>query len=145
MRLKFNYRKFPSDPSEAFPKRKSVTRPVIPIIIINGDKKITYLTLIDSGADLCIFHAEIGEQIGINVERGKKLTFNGITKEELTAYFHDVKIGVGGYEYECYAGFSSDIGNMPYGILGQKGFFNLFNVVFDYNKERVEIIRKDNT
>jgi hypothetical protein len=142
IRLKFDYRKFPADPSDAFPGRRSATRPVIPVTLINGNKKVTYLAIIDSGADLCIFHAEIGEQIGINIESGKVLTFSGITREQLTAYFHEIKIGIGGYEYDCYAGFSRNLANMPYGLLGQGGFFDLFNIVFDYNKERIELISK---
>jgi len=28
---------------------------------------------------------------------------------------------------------------MPYGILGQQGFFDTFHVTFDYNKEKVEL------
>ena len=144
IRLKFDYRKFPADRSEAFPRRQSATRPVIPVTLINGDRKVTNLAIIDSGADLCIFHAEIGEQIGIDIESGKVQTFSGITREQLTAYFHNIKIGIGGHEYDCYAGFSRDLANMPYGLLGQVGFFDLFNIVFDYNKERIELISKDN-
>ena len=144
IRLKFDYRKFPADPSKAFPRRRSATRPVIPVTLINGDKKVANLAIIDSGADLCIFHAEIGEQIEIDIESGKLQIFNGITGEQLAAYFHDIKIGIGGYEYDCYAGFSRDLVNMPYGLLGQVGFFDLFNIVFDYNKERIELISKDN-
>lgn len=143
VRLKFDYRKFPSDPSKAFPRRRSATRPVIPITLINGDKKVTNFAIADSGADFCIFHAEIGEEIGIDIESGKPQVFSGITKEQLTAYFHDIKIGIGGYEYDCYAGFSRDLVNMPYGLLGQVGFFDLFNVLFDYNKERIELNTKD--
>ncbi len=143
IRLKFDYRKFPADPSDAFPSRRSATRPVIPVTLINGDERVTNLAIIDSGADLCIFHAEIGEQIGIDIESGKVQTFSGITREQLSAYFHDIKIGIGGYEYDCYAGFSRDLVNMPYGLLGQVGFFDLFNIVFDYKKERIELIRKD--
>jgi hypothetical protein len=144
VRLKFDYRKFPADPSKAFPLRQSAARPVIPVTLINADKRVTYYAIIDSGADLCIFHAEIGEQIGLDIESGKVLVFNGITKEQLTAYFHDIKISIGGYEYDCYAGFSRGLNNMPYGLLGEVGFFDLFNIVFDYNKERIELIGKDN-
>jgi len=143
IRLKFDYRKFPADPSDAFPRRRSATRPVIPVTLINGDEKVTNLAIIDSGADLCIFHAEIGEQIGLVVESGKVLQYYGISGQQLTAYFHDVKIEVGGYEFDCWAGFSRDIDNLPYGLLGQVGFFDLFNIVFDYNKERIELISKD--
>jgi len=141
--LKYDYRKFPAEPSKAFPRRFSAIRPVIPIRLIKGEKGVRYLAIIDSGADLCIFHAEIGELIGIAVESGKLLQFSGIASQQLTAYFHDIKIEVGGYEFDCYAGFSRDLGNLPYGLLGQVGFFNLFNIVFDYNKERIELISKD--
>lgn len=142
--LKYDYRKFPAEPSRAFPRRLSAVRPVIPIWLIRGGKRIGYLALIDSGADLCIFHAEIGELIGLVVESGKLLQYYGISGQQLTAYFHDVKIEVGGYEFDCWAGFSRDIDNLPYGLLGQLGFFNLFNVLFDYNKGRIELKLKEN-
>ncbi len=142
--FKYDYRKFPAEPSEAFPKRLSASRPVIPISLINGEKSVRHFAIIDSGADLCIFHAELGEQIGIAVESGKLLRFYGISGEQLMAYFHDIKIEVGGYEFDCYAGFSRDLSNLPYGLLGQLGFFNLFNVLFDYNKERIELKLKNN-
>ena len=142
--LKYDYRKFPAEPSKAFPRRLSAIRPVIPIQLIRGEKRVRYYTLIDSGADLCIFHAEIGELIGIEVESGKLLQFSGISGQQLTAYFHDIKIEVGGYEFDCYAGFSRDTGNLPYGLLGQLGFFNFFDILFDYNKGRIELKLKNN-
>ena len=33
------------------------------------------LALIDSGADYCIFHATIGEQLGLDITKGKELIF----------------------------------------------------------------------
>lgn len=140
--LKYDYRKFPAEPSKAFPRRFSASRPVIPIQLINGEQRVSYLAIIDSGADLCIFHAEIGEVIGIAVESGKLLQFSGISSQQLTAYFHDIKIGVGGYEFDCCAGFSRDIDNLPYGLLGQTGFFSLFDIHFDYGKQRIELRAK---
>ena len=142
--LRYDYRKFPAEPSRAFPRRFSAIRPVIPIQLIRGEKKVRYLAIIDSGADLCIFHAEIGELLDLTVEAGKLLQFSGISNQQLTAYFHDIKIEVGGYEFDCYAGFSKDLGNLPYGLLGQLGFFNLFDILFDYNKERIELKLKTN-
>jgi len=116
--IKFHYRKFPAEPSEAFPKRFSAARPAIPITLINGDKRINYISIIDSGADLSIFHAEIGEEIGIEIEKGKQLPFFGIYGKAMTAYFHQLKIGVGGYEFNCCAGFSRELDQLPYGLLG---------------------------
>ena len=90
MPLKFSYKKFPSDPNEAFPDHKGALRPVIPIAVKNEGKKIDYLALIDSGADFCIFHSEIGEYLGIDIKSGKKLEFFGVTGDKKIAYFHNI-------------------------------------------------------
>jgi len=96
--------------------------------------------MIDSGADYCIFQASLGELIGLTIESGKLDHFSGISGQgQLTAYFHDIQIGVGGHEFDCWAGFSRDIEALPCGILGQLGFFSLFSIRFDYDKERVEL------
>lgn len=112
--------------------------------LINGSKNVRYQAIIDSGADLCIFHGQLGEILGLNIESGKLLKFSGISGQQLTAYFHHIEIEVGGHRFNCYAGFSKEIDNMPYGLLGQVGFFDLFNVVFDYNKQVIELKLKDN-
>ena len=142
--LRYDYIKFPAEPSVAFPRRFSASRPVIPIRLIKGNKDVRYHAIIDSGADLCIFHAQIGEVLGLTIESGKLLDFNGISGQQLTAYFHDIQIEVGGHRFDCYAGFSRDIDNMPYGLLGQIGFFDLFSIVFDYKRQRIEINLKNN-
>ncbi|MBN1177071.1 MAG: hypothetical protein JXA51_05260 [Dehalococcoidales bacterium] len=142
MSITLKYSKFNADPSEAYPRRVSVSRPVIPIQLINGQERISYLALIDSGADSCILHASIGETIGIAIESGKLEVLHGVTGKELKAYFHNIKIDVEGYEFDCYAGFSREIEHAPYGILGQTGFFDVFDIIFDYNKRRIELNMK---
>jgi len=67
VRFKLDYRRFPAGPTEPFPRRTSVVRPVVPIALINGSNRVRVFALIDSGADYCIFHAEIGEQIGLEI------------------------------------------------------------------------------
>jgi len=49
--MKFRYQKIAAKESEAFPERKFILRPVIPIILEYGEKKVGYRALIDSGAD----------------------------------------------------------------------------------------------
>ena len=143
--MKFSYSKFPSSPNPAFPDRKHIKRPVIPIEVKYNENTIKYLALIDSGADFCIFHAQIGEALGIDIKKGKALEFYGIIGDKKEAFFHNILIGVGGLEKECYCGFSYEFDEtkMPYGILGQKGFFNLFKVLLDYKKEQIEIKPND--
>lgn len=139
--MKFQYRKFPSSPNAAFPSKKQIARPVIPVEVQYKGKKIKYLSLIDSGADFCIFHAEIGEAVGINVKQGNKLEFYRITGEKEEAFFHDIVISIGGHEKKCYCGFTYQFSKnkMPYGVLGQKGFFNLFKVSMDYRNGQIEL------
>ncbi len=144
MFLKYDYRKFDSKPSGAFPRRFSVSRPVIPIQLITGQGKVKCFAMIDSGADYCIFQASLGELIGLAIESGKLDHFGGISEQgQLTAYFHDIQIEVGGYKFDCWAGFSRDIETLPCGLLGQLGFFSLFNIHFDYDKKRIELKTKD--
>lgn len=140
MGLKFSYKKFPSEANEAFPDHKLAQRPVIPITVKYKDQKIDYLALIDSGADFCIFHGEIGQLLGIDIKNGKKLEFFGVTGEKESAYFHKITISIGGHGKQCYCGFSElNKSKLPYGILGQRGFFDMFKIIMDYKKNRIEL------
>ena len=145
--IKYKYHKFGlvGKPSEAFPRRFSFSRPVIPVQLINGENSQRQLAIIDSGADFCVFHASIGKLIGIAIESGKKQDFYGVSSQgkQSIAYFHAIQIEIGGYKCDCWAGFSKDIENLPYGFLGQLGFFSLFNVTLDYEKERIELTLKN--
>ena len=98
-----------------------------------------YFVLIDSGADYCIFHAKIGELLGLDIKSGKPLTFYGTSGEAQKAYFHKVRFRIGGIDHECEVGFSYDMEKLAYGLLGQEGFFNKWIVKFAYHKENVEL------
>lgn len=137
--MKFEYQKIGVKPSEAFPARKFILRPVIPVILEYGGKKVGYKALIDSGADYNIFHAAIGEILGLDIKSGKRETFGGISGEKLAAYFHFVNVEVGSWQYKLYCGFSYDIPLFGYGVLGQKGFFDKFIVKFDLSRAEIEL------
>lgn len=114
-------------------------RPVIPIDILHGGRSITYEVLVDSGADECIFDAQIGELLGLNVQAGRKRSISGITGAEEAAYVHPVTIRVAQKEFAIEAGFLPVIGRFGYGVVGQQGFFDLFVVKFDLLKEEIEL------
>ncbi len=140
--MKFSYKKIAVPPSDAFPDQRYVYRPIIPVTLEFEKEKIGYEALIDSGADWNLFHAIIGEAIGIPVEKGKKVTYHGIGGGQFTAYFHTVRVNIGGWPYDIYCGFSPDIPNNSTGVLGHVGFFDLFTVKFSTAKEEVELIPK---
>jgi hypothetical protein len=137
--MKFKYKKLSFNSTSEF-FGKSVLKPIIPIELISDTKRIKYGALIDSGADFCIFEAEVGEYLGFDVKSGLKEPFGGIQDRAGSfCYMHEVKISVGGWEYNTTVGFSYDIAKHGFGILGQKGFFNLFSIKFDYKKEEIEL------
>jgi len=140
--MKFPYRKFTLPQYSDFFGR-SILRPIVSVSISVGDKKIRYEALIDSGADFCIFDGEIGEYLGLEVNKGALLMFGGIQgMSNSKAYMHEVVLDIGGLSYKTMVGFSYDISKDGLGILGQKGFFDIFTVKFDYPSEDVEIKEK---
>lgn len=138
--MNFKYRKFPTDPENGpNPNKTSSLRPVIQIDFDGIHGRFGYLVLIDSGADWCIFHATIGEQLGLDIKSGRKVTFHGTSGEEQVAYFHQVNFYVGGISMTTLVGFSYELEKLPYGLLGQDGFFDKWVIKFEYNKENIEL------
>ena len=148
MWLKFSYKKIPIDQKN--PKRindikffgYSILRPIIPVELSYKIRKIKYEMLLDSGADFCILDGDIGDYLGYHVTNGLEIEFGGIQEgksNQAKAYLHKINMNIGGIVYHTDVGFSYDIAKSGYGILGQKGFFQLFNVKFVLSKERIEI------
>lgn len=141
--MKFFYLKAPLSTKSAI-LGNFLLKSIIPIRISYKHKSAKYAALIDSGADFCIFDAHIGEYLGIDVTSGEKETFGGVQEAGLaTAYFHEVDMTIGGWEYKTIVGFSYDIAKHGYGILGQKGFFSLFKITFDYSAGKMELVSKN--
>lgn len=121
--MRFSYTELPEGDG-------SVYLPLIKLHFGFGD----YYCLVDSGADFSYMHTEIGEAMGITVREGERGVGRGVTGREFTAYFHDVECIIGDYTFTAPVGFSYQLG-MPFGLLGRKGFFEEFTVVF-HERER---------
>lgn len=116
-------------------------RPVIPIELEHDAFKLKYEVLIDSGADMNIMPSDIGEALNIDVSSGRRAEVGGITPGERSPYYvHSVAMRVGGWAYtDIEVGFMPDMPAYGYGVVGQRGFFDLFKVIFDLRKEEIEI------
>lgn len=137
--MKFSYFKVPLSKSSTYFGR-TLLKPIIPIKVKIGGRDIKYAALIDSGADFCIFDGEIGEYLELNVRSGQKEIFGGIQERSgAEAFLHEITISIGGWDYKTTVGFSYDIARRGFGILGQKGFFDIFIVKFDLVKEEIEL------
>jgi hypothetical protein len=96
--------------------------------------------LIDSGSDQTIFNHEIGGILGIRVEQGIKGSFTGTSGTRQDVFYHQLGLklrsGFRSAEYTARVGFArlpSDVA----GILGQKGFFDHFEVLLSQRKELI--------
>ncbi len=117
-------------------------RPIIPIEISYKGQTVKHEVLVDSGADICVVDASFGIYLDIPITQGKQTTIVGVTsQEQKPIYLHKVTITVGGRKYTTNIGFMPDYQDR-HGIVGQKGFFSLFSVTFDYNKEEIKIKEK---
>lgn len=117
-------------------------RPIILIEVIYKKSSIRHEVLIDSGADYCIFNGEIGEALGIDVQKGDRHIFKGIDGVEQIGYSHRIGINVRGIIYNAMAVFSYDIADMSCGIVGQLHFFDHFKINFDYQKASIVLRRR---
>lgn len=136
MTLKFKYNKFPAKPSEAFPQN-FVFQPTLDVTLINpkNHKRICCHALVDSGADFCVFHGLIGEAMGLDIRAGKIQPFGGITSGEAKAYVHQILVEVSGFGGKIPVGFSYDLETPFRGFLGERGFFELFKVSFNFPRK----------
>lgn len=133
--MKFKYKKFLRG---AFP---AIIRPIIPVKLSYKERTFAHEALVDSGADVCLFDADIGEPLGIDIESGEKAEVVGITGESEPCYWHNITLNIGGHDVKTRVGFKRNLAS-SYGIVGQQGFFNFFVVKFDHQKEEIELLPK---
>ncbi len=91
-----------------------------------------FLAVIDSGSPYCMFQAEVGELVGLEVDKGEEDVVGGIIRGlQEPIYFHKVKIYVEmDWIIEVMAGFVKKL-QVP-GVLGRNGFFENFYIYFDH-------------
>ena len=137
--MTFPYRRIPQSPPSAI-FGDVLLRPIIPLTISWGGASQSYWALVDSGADLCTFDAELGELLGLDVRSGKQVWFGGVQEADLAhAYLHEVFLTIGGQQYQTTVAFSYDLSDQTYGLLGQTGFFDHHIVNFDYAHEVIDL------
>lgn len=103
--------------------------------IPKGKRSPRFPAYVDSGSPWCLFKADIGDYLGLDVESGDKDEIGGIiagTPEPV--YFHRVTL------------FVEDLGTIPiragfvrklstHGILGRDGFFDWYHIGFDQSEK----------
>jgi hypothetical protein len=133
MRFRYTEIRNHQDPAKPF------HRPYLIVRLANGTNHKDVIALLDSGADLCLFHSDIGRLIGIDVEAGSELAFEGVSGATATAYLHRVSLTVRGMSnINLDVGFTNSMA-VGTGLLGQQGFFEQFRVNFELTDQVFEI------
>jgi hypothetical protein len=135
--MRFRYTEIPNhrDPARPF------HRPYLIIRLTNGAKHKDVVSLVDSGADLCLFHSDIGRLIGIDVDSGSQLMFEGVSGAGAIAYLHGVRLSVRGIRgIDLDVGFTDSMA-VGTGLFGQQGFFEQLEIGFRLAGHIFEITR----
>ncbi len=119
--------------------------PLLPTTIRHEGKAVSYLALVDSGADFNVFHSDIARILEIDLTRLKnKVEFGGVKEDNkpCIGYLAMVDLEIGNETFASAIVFSDDISDDGYGILGQSGFFTNFEVRFDRTKYMFYLAKK---
>lgn len=125
--------------------RKPFNRPYLIVRLLNGDRHKDVISLVDSGADVCLFHSDIGRMLGIEIEAAPELAFRGVSGIREVAYLHRVELAVRGLSaITLEVGFTKSMA-VGTGLLGQRGFFEHFEINFQLNQKWFEVTPSGNT
>ena|SRR5690242_18173391 len=115
--------------------------PLLRVFVRNGINMRPVLTLVDSGATDCIFSASLGEALGIDVRSGSSHEFQTYDRQKNKGYIHKVQLQVPGFSHWINID-AVFIDAEVASILGQQGFFESYQVVFERFKRQFEINTK---
>jgi hypothetical protein len=130
VRVNYKIIRLPPSPP-AFPAPVLDWLPLIPVRILYDQVSTKpFLATVDSGSRSCLFHASIGESLGIRVRDGVHETIRGVVASTTgDVYYHKIKLAIAGELLSVTAGFSYEL-PVP-ALLGRDGFLNNFRVTFD--------------
>ena len=119
--------------------RRNRFYPIIPVVI-RGTKELTIYALVDSGAVISLFHNQVADAVGIDLSRGKPIYFSGIVGYVKGVLIDDVVIELRelGFRTSIPIVFTEYISS-DLAILGRKGFFEKFEIVFREWKRELKL------
>ena len=133
--MRFRYTEIPNhqNPQEPF------QRPYLIVRLVNGNKHKDVISLVDSGADVSLFHSNIRRMLAIDVQHGHQLIFLGVSGVRELAYLHRLDMAVRGLSpVSLEVGFANSMAAGT-GLLGQRGFFEHFQIEFQLRQKFFEI------
>lgn len=110
----------------------------LPLKTLNGYTDTVFL--LDSGAVVTTMPLQAAHDSGVDLTRAKRITLQGFSGVPAFAYLAEVTVQIAGQDYKIPATFTES--NSTTYILGRKGFFDDFSILFDHEQRAIIITRK---
>jgi hypothetical protein len=150
MKIPFSF--LPAGPDSAFPLRSELKRPIVALLLANGERRVIVYAVVDSGADVCVFPASVARDLDIQIPNERASTFSGSSDAIQMAYFDEIQATILPMEsakiapnqepisFPLYSGFCETLEHVGMGLLGHEGFFSRFEVRFNHAESYFEIL-----
>ena len=117
--------------------------PILSVRIACNRKHQQVWALIDSGADMCIFNSSIAQMLDVDIKSGREFQLNGLVGGSVSIWIHQVNLTVGELgSINTNAAFTEFEDTPSLCVLGQRGFFDNFQIRFQRYKNLIEIYPK---
>lgn len=113
-------------------------RITLPMKTTSGYQDTTFL--LDSGAVVSTMPLTAAQDTGVDLNRAKRITLQGFSGVPAFAYLDKVTVTIGSQDYEFPASFTESHSTTH--ILGRKGFFDDFSILFDHEQRAIIITKK---
>jgi len=97
--------------------------------------------LVDSGASLSIFRAEVADLVGIDIESGRRTLLTGVGGR-IVGYVHELELIVAGVAFPWQVAFSREL-QVSLSLLGRQDCFQHFFITFDEMAREVIFIPRE--
>ena len=111
--------------------------PVFPVRFNIGETRVDSSALIDSGATVSIFKADVASHLGLKIETGKEIWLRGVGGH-IKGYLHEVEIEIANRKFVCPIVFSREY-LVSFNLLGRQEFFKRFRIVFEEKQNRLKL------
>ncbi|MDD5750810.1 MAG: hypothetical protein PHU56_04205, partial [Candidatus Pacebacteria bacterium] len=88
----------------------------------NSKNEFSFLVLVDSGAEFSLFTKGDAELLGINLQRGEKISVGGVAGDKFAAFIHPIVLKIGEKRIKMEAAFSEHFGTPR--VLGRNPLFS---------------------
>ena len=110
--------------------------PVADVTLTIPGRPLTVKALVDSGASLSVFRAEVLAYLQIPLDKGERMHLEGVGGR-IQGYRHRLPVQVGSVRFPLTIVFSAEL-TISFNLLGRDNFFEQFLVTFD---ERQHVVR----